>query len=105
MRKNMILVVAALAIQGCATSQPVADSSVRIVTADEKSAYNCQFIQSVSGFDEYNGNPAIESERATAQAQAEAAELGANAIHIVFTDSNINGSSVSGEALNCNFPD
>jgi hypothetical protein len=104
MRASAICLTVIL-VAGCTTSHGVTGNNVRVVSDAEKDLYKCQFISSVSGFDEYEGNPTVDAENALNDARRKTAELGANALKVVFEDSNIQGSSVSAEALRCNFPD
>ena len=63
MRASAICLTVIL-VAGCTTSHGVTGNNVRVVSDAEKDLYKCQFISSVSGFDEYEGNPTVDAENA-----------------------------------------
>ena len=96
-----IVVANILLLSACATALTSEGTGIRVV--DDKSANSCKFIGTVSGFDTFSPTVGHESENAMNEARNKAAALGANGIKIVHMQTTIQGTSVTAEALPCQF--
>jgi hypothetical protein len=90
-----------LCISGCVVQPTPESSSVRIIT--DKTKYDCEFINTVTGSGSMGWTPAHDSEGALNEIRNDAARLGANAVSIINADSDALSSVIMAEALNCNF--
>jgi len=92
-----------LLLSACATALTPQGTGIRVV--DDKDPNNCKFMGTVSGFDTMSPTVGHESENAMNEARNKAAALGANGIKIVHMQTTIQGTSVTAEALECQFTD
>jgi len=88
---------------GCSTALTQSGSEIRIV--EEKEATNCEFLGTVSAFDTLGASAGHESQNALNEARNKAAQAGGNAIRIVHMQTTFQGTSVTAEALKCEFPE
>ena len=100
--KNILLaILAAQLLCSCSTTLAPDGTLVRII--DDKSKYQCRFIAVVSAFDTLGATAGHESENAMNEARNKAAQLGANAIKIIHMQTTFQGTTVTAEALHCDF--
>ena len=98
-----VLILAVCILPGCTTPLTAQGGLVRII--DNKAEHSCKFIATVSGFDTFSVNTGKESEHAMNEARNKAAQIEANGIRIVHMDTTFQGTSVTAEALRCEFTD
>ena len=70
---------------------------------DRQSDYKCSFIGTVTGSNMMGSDMAHDAEGALNQVRNKAALMNANAVRIVHINSSVDGTTVVGEALKCNF--
>jgi uncharacterized protein YbjQ (UPF0145 family) len=101
--KLAIGIVGVLLLSGCATALTSQGTDVRIV--DDKAANNCKMVGTVSGFDTMSATTADQSENALNETRNKAGQTGANGIKIIHMQTTLQGTSVTAEALRCQYPD
>ena len=97
MKTSIILMV--MFLVGCATALTAEGGSVRVV----EEGHDCQFISTLSAFDTFGANTGMESENALNELRNKAANIDANGVRILHMETTFQGTSVSAEALRCNF--
>lgn len=102
MRRRVASLAGFILLIGCSTALTQSGSDIRIV--EEKEANSCEFLSTVSAFDTMGASTGHESQNALNEARNKAAQAGANAIKIVHMQTTFQGTSVTAEALKCEFP-
>ena len=92
-----------LLVVACSTALTSQGTAIRIV--EDKNAQPCKFVGTVSAFDTLGASTGHESQNALNEARNKAAQLGANAIKILHMQTTFQGTSVTAEALQCQFSD
>ena len=103
MKALLSLAVVFLLLSACTTALTGQGNAVRVVSESE--AAGCTFIGTVSGFDTLGANTGRESENAMNEARNKAAQLGANALKILHMQTTFQGTTVTAQALQCQFND
>ena len=98
---NFVVLFLVFLAQACSTALTAKGSTVRIV--EDKSEHDCRFISTLSAFDTFGANTGRESENALNELRNKAAEIDANGVKILHMETTFQGTSVSAEALRCNF--
>jgi Domain of unknown function (DUF4156) len=93
--------LAVLLVQACTTPITSQGNTVRIV--ENSTEHDCSFLSTVTGFDTLGANAGRESENAMNEARNRAAQAGANAIRILHMQTTFQGTTVTAEALRCQF--
>lgn len=101
MHNRLLLLGIALLLNACSTPLSPAGHAVRII--DDKSEYECTFLGVVSAFDTMGATAGHEADNAMNEARNKAAALGANAIKIIHMQTTFQGTTVTAEALHCDF--
>ena len=100
---NYVFLLLVFLVQACTTTLTATASTVRIV--EDKAEHDCNFISTLSAFDTFGANTGKESENALNELRNKAAEIDANGVKILHMETTFQGTSVSAEALRCNFVD
>jgi ABC-type glycerol-3-phosphate transport system substrate-binding protein len=101
MKRRVAALAAFILLAGCSTALTQSGADIRIV--EDKEANNCEFIATVSAFDTLGASTGHESQNALNEARNKAAQAGGNAIKIVHMQTTFQGTSVTAEALRCEF--
>ena len=100
---NCAILLLVFLAQACSTTLTASGSIVRIV--DDKAEHDCRFLSTLSAFDTLGINTGKESENAMNELRNKAAEIDANGLKILHMETTFQGTSVTAEALRCNFVD
>ena len=100
---NFVVLLLIFLGQACSTALTAKGSTVRVV--DDKADQGCRFISTLSAFDTFGANTGKESENALNELRNKAAEIDANGVKILHMETTFQGTSVSAEALRCDFDD
>lgn len=101
--KRVFVAATVLVFLSCSTALSPQGNAVRIV--EDKDAQACKFVGTVSAFDTFGANTGHESQNALNEARNKAAQLGGNAIKILHMQTTFQGTTVTAEALRCEFTD
>ena len=100
--KNILLFTALVTIlAGCSINITKEGNKVRLVS--EKERDSCSFIGVVTGSMSMGANTGHDSESAMNEARNKVAAIGGNGMRILGSDSDVFASTVTAEALHCNF--
>ena len=101
---SMIVLIGVLPIallNSCSTIPETQDHEVRLI--EDKERYKYKYIATVTSHAEFSESVELETDNALKKVKKEAAELGANAIDVVYLSTGLNGTTIKAEALKINF--
>lgn len=98
---RIVLLLFLFSLVGCAHELTKSGQQVRVVSDAERN--DCTHIGMVTGSNSMGNNVAHDVEGATNQAKNKVAELGGNGLKILNIDTTYEFTSVTGEALKCQF--
>lgn len=100
--KNIILLASLVTILvGCSINITKEGNKVRLVSEQERN--NCSFVGVVTGSMAMGASTGHDAESAINEARNRVARLGGNGLRLLNTDSDAIATTVTGEALRCNF--
>ncbi len=93
-----------LSLTACSTASLSPGGSKVRLTSNPEVVRNCSYIGQVQGTDHLNGGllgQGVAEESAMRKIRNQAAEMGANTVHLVTKSTGFSGSAVRGEAYRC----
>lgn len=90
-------------VSSCVTALTPEAAEVRIV--ESKSQHDCNFVSTLSSFDERGIDAGQQSENALNKLRNKAAKSGMNGVRIIDMGTTTDGASVTAEGLRCKFDD
>ena len=99
---HIVVFVTLFILVSCATTLTREGALIRPVTERQKECC-CEYISLITASEEWGINQAADAESAINQSLNKAAALGGNAIYIITVSQSIWGTTVTAEALKCNF--
>ena len=102
MRKLPVIVILALTIQGCV--EIPTENSITVRSIEDENDFKCEYLGFVSGEGPLGWTTARDPEGAMYKLENEAVKLGANAIRVLNTDSNVTTTVIVADAYKCEFP-
>lgn len=99
--KILKIILFCLMIMGCSIHLTKEGGMVRLVSEQERNT--CEFIGVVTGSMSMGASSGHDAESAMNEIRNRVAKLGGNGLRVINTDSDVLATTVTGEALKCNF--